>query len=213
MFYTSLFFDLDDTLYPSSSGLWNAIRDRMSTYMHEHLGLPWDQIPCLRHQYMETYGTTLRGLQHHYQIDADEYLAYVHDLPLENYLHPEPRLRVLLGSLPQRKWIFTNADANHAERVLAVLELAGCFDGYIDVRAQNFLCKPAKETYFKALEIAEQPEPSRCVMLDDSTRNLLPAFELGFKTVKVGPTENFPHISYSISSLLDLPDSFPNLWL
>ncbi len=70
MTYSTLFFDLDDTLYPANSGLWLEIRSRMEQYMHERLGLPEDKIPELRQIYLEKYGTTLRGLQHEFQIDA-----------------------------------------------------------------------------------------------------------------------------------------------
>ena len=41
---TTLFFDLDDTLYPSASGLWEAIRQRMTTYMEERLGFSADEV-------------------------------------------------------------------------------------------------------------------------------------------------------------------------
>ncbi len=33
---------------------------------------------------LHTYGTTLKGLQIHNKVDTDEYLAYVHNVPLEN---------------------------------------------------------------------------------------------------------------------------------
>ena len=64
--------------------------------MYERIGLSWEEIPQLRQAYYENYGTTLRGLQQHYQVDAEDYLAYVHDLPLEDYLEPDPELRELL---------------------------------------------------------------------------------------------------------------------
>ena len=123
MRYTTLLFDLDDTLYDSGNGLWEAIRQRMSQYMIERIGLPAEEVPALRAMYYKKYGTTLRGLQRHFQVDSDDYLAYVHDLPLERYLKPATQLRGLLTSLPQQRWIFTNADANHARRVLSTLEL------------------------------------------------------------------------------------------
>ncbi len=72
---------------------------------------PRREIPAIRRHYFETYGTTLRGLQKHHQVDTDDYLAYVHDLPLEQYIQPNPALHDLLVSLPQRRFIFTNADA------------------------------------------------------------------------------------------------------
>ena len=51
MRFTTVFFDLDDTLYPSSTGLWAAIRERMNIYMRERLGIPEKDVPQLREQY------------------------------------------------------------------------------------------------------------------------------------------------------------------
>ncbi|MEW5872372.1 MAG: pyrimidine 5'-nucleotidase [Chloroflexota bacterium] len=211
--YTSIFFDLDDTIYPNQSGLWEAIRARMSQYMFERLGLPWERIPELRHDYFTTYGTTLRGLQKHYQVDADDYLAYVHDLPLEQYLQPSPALGPLLRSLPQRRWIFTNADADHARRVLSFLGILDCFEGIVDVRAIEFACKPETIAYQRALALAGQPEPARCVLLDDSPYNLAPARQMGFTTVLVGQHENGNLAAvHTIASILELPEVMPDLW-
>jgi hypothetical protein len=84
MNYSTIFFDLDDTLYPKTSGLWGAIRERMGVFMVERLGLPAEEVPIIRKTYFETYGTTLRGLQIHYHVNSDEYLSYVHDLHLRN---------------------------------------------------------------------------------------------------------------------------------
>jgi putative hydrolase of the HAD superfamily len=219
--FTTLFFDLDDTLYSNANGLWNAIRDRMGQYMHERLGLPWEQIPDLRRHYFITYGTTLRGLQKHHQVDVDEYLAYVHDLPLADYLQPDPELRSLVLSLPQPRWIFTNADDQHAKRVLAQLNLSDCFTGIIDVRAIRFACKPEIDAYQRALHIAGNPHPEQCVMLDDSPSNLAPARQMGFTTVLVRPDDALaaaqhglqkPACDFTISSLLDLRRALPALW-
>ncbi len=62
MRFSTIFFDLDDTLYPSSSGLWKAIKERMNIYMRDMLHIPEDEVPALREQYYKMYGTTLRGL-------------------------------------------------------------------------------------------------------------------------------------------------------
>ncbi len=212
MRFTTLFFDLDDTLYASTTGLWDAIRDRMTRYMSERLGLPEAQIPALRRQYYETYGTTLRGLQAHHHVDADDYLAYVHDLPLHDYLRPAPELRRILLSLPQRRWIFTNADAAHARRVLAEIGLSDCFQGVIDIRAIGFSCKPERSAYLKALELAGEADPCACVFFDDSPRNLAPARELGFFTILVGSGEPDPAACRSVGSLHQLPGVVPELW-
>lgn len=209
--YTTLFFDLDDTLYPNSNGLWDAIRDRMTGYMYDRLDLPPEQVPALRRAYFENYGTTLRGLQIHHDVDADDYLAYVHDLPLETYLQPDPELGALLRRLPQDKWIFTNADSDHARRVLAVLDLGDCFNGVIDVRAMNFYCKPEPQAYYLALQVAGKSEPRRCVLLDDSPTNLAPARAMGFTTILVGKNGIHPSAHHTIPRLHELLEVMPEL--
>lgn len=212
MEFSVLFFDLDDTLYSRTNGLWEAIRGRMTDFMQERLGFPPDEIPDLRHNYFEKYGTTLRGLQINHSVDSDEYLAYVHDLPIEEFISPSPNLHNLLFSLPQQKWIFTNADEDHAKRVLGALGLTDCFTGIIDVRALGFLCKPEKKAYQRALSLANGADPGHSVFLDDSPRNLEPAHQIGFTTVLVGTSKAHPVADYSVDYLIDLPEVFPQLW-
>ncbi len=207
-----MFFDLDDTLYPNTNGLWEAIRLRMTDYLRDTLGFAPGEIQEIRQSYYENYGTTLRGLQTHHEVDEDDYLAYVHDLPLEEFISPDPRLRSMLESLPQKKWIFTNADADHAKRVLKVLGIEDCFSGLIDVRALDFLCKPDRQAYVRALDLAGEANPENCVLLDDSIRNLTPAQQAGYTTVLVGSTEQNQAADYTIESLKDLPQVFKQLW-
>ncbi len=210
---STLFFDLDDTLYPNDTGLWQAIRARMGQYMVEILGLPADQVPELRKHYFHTYGTTLRGLQKHHQVDADDYLAYVHDLRLEDFLHADPALRCFLEKLPQQRFIFTNADSNHARRVLQVLGVQDCFDGIIDVRAIEFACKPEPIAYKRALALSGEPLPETCVMVDNSILNLASAREIGFTTVHVSREASPGDAAvYSIHSVIELSQVMPELW-
>lgn len=222
MTYRTLFFDLDDTLYASSNGLWNAIRERMGLYMVERLGLPADQVAEIRRNYFKTYGTTLRGLQLHYQVDADEYLAYVHDLSLRDYLQPAPQLCEMLSGLPQRRWIFTNADYDHARRVLGIMGLDDCFEGIIDIRAMDWACKPEETAYRRALALAGETDPYACVMLDDSPANLSGAHRLGITTVLVGENgsgrgdtphpQDWPDVDVILPDINHLPFRMPQLW-
>ncbi|MBK9600592.1 MAG: hypothetical protein IPO36_01930 [Anaerolineales bacterium] len=55
-------------------------------------------------------------MEKHHNINVEDFLAYVHDLPLGNYLTPNPIQRDIIASLPTRNLIFTNADIPHAER-------------------------------------------------------------------------------------------------
>ena len=213
MRYTCVFFDLDETLYPSATGLWVSIRNRMNDYMRLRMGIPADQIPILRRVYFDTYGTTLRGLQKHYAIDTDEFLEYVHDLPIEQVLVADQDLRNMLSSLPQDKWILTNADAKHAQRVLNALQIQDCFTGVIDIRSLDFVCKPDPKSYRMAMQIAGVDTPSKVVYLDDSPRNLIPAQDLGFFTVLVSSNGMQSTADLTITRPHDLRHRMPELWV
>jgi putative hydrolase of the HAD superfamily len=186
MRFTTIFFDLDDTLYPSDVGLWTAIKGRMSDYMRERMGIPEKDIANLREKYYLQYGTTLRGLQKHHEINVADFLAYVHDLQLEDYLTPDPLQRSTIASLPTRNLIFTNADIPHAERVLAVLNLRDLFSAIIDVTTVAPYCKPMPESFTLAMKFAGESDPSRCVMIDDLKRTTRAAKEAGMFSILFG---------------------------
>jgi pyrimidine 5'-nucleotidase len=190
MRFTTIFFDLDDTLYPPDTGLWHAIKERMNSYMRERMHFPEDQIATIREKYFLQYGTTMRGLQANHKIDTDDFLAYVHDLPLKEYLTPNPTLRSVIASLPTRNLIFTNADINHAKRVLTTLELTDLFDTIVDVNSVAPYCKPMPESFAIAMQIAGETDPSKCVMIDDIHRATRAARETGWFSILYHSTLN-----------------------
>jgi len=190
--FSTIFFDLDDTLYPATNGLWLAIKERIRLYMQEKLGLPAETAPDLARQYFLQYGTTLRGLQANYHIDMLDYLAYVHDVPLADYLAPNPHLRSILESIPAKKYVFTNADLAHAQRVLRRLEIESCFDGIVDVVAIDPYCKPMPESFAIAQKLAGEPDPRRCVMIDDLPHTTRAARQHGLLALLYGKSEPHP---------------------
>ena len=190
MRFTTIFFDLDDTLYPPSTNLWIAIKQRMNDFMRERMNIPADEIPALREKYYLQYGTTMRGLQANHEINSDEFLAYVHDLPLGSYLTPDPLQRSVIASLPTRNLIFTNADSSHAERVLTALNLRDLFPVIVDVNAVTPYCKPMPESFEIAMKLAGETDPSRCVMIDDLPRTTRAAREAGMFSILYGGSAN-----------------------
>ena len=205
MRFTTIFFDLDETLYPPSTGLWQAIKDRMNLYMRERMGIPEKDVPILREKYYKLYGTTLRGLIEHHRVDEQDFLAFVHDLPLKDYLTPNPLQREIIASLPTRNLIFTNADANHARRVLAALELDDLFETIIDVNEVSPYCKPMPESFAIAQELAEEPDPRRCVIIDDLPRTTRAALEVGMASILYGTEEPTPDASGVFTDWTHLP--------
>lgn len=181
----TILFDLDDTLYPRSAGVLGQVRELILRYIRTRLDLAPDEAEALRRHYLQAYGTTMRGLQIHHQIDADEFLDYVHDIPLDNYLQSNPALDRALASLPQRKVVFTNASREHAERVLDTLGVRHHFERIVDVRDLDFESKPQSTAYRRICQLLDL-RPEECALVEDNVRNLRPAKELGMTTVLVG---------------------------
>jgi putative hydrolase of the HAD superfamily len=179
-----ILFDLDETLYPTRSGLMARIGRLMGRYMEERLGMSPAEVPSLRRHYYHTYGTTMRGLQIHHGIDPEDYLAYVHDLPLEDYIGPNDTLDGVLAEIAIEKAVFTNASKEHARRVLKVLGIERHFNRVIDVRDLGYIGKPDPKAYRRALEILGAGG-DECLLVDDNVRNLEPAKKLGMITVLV----------------------------
>ena len=151
MEYTTLFLDLDDTLYPHTSGLWEAVGGRIQSYIEMKLNLCTEDASLLRAQYLAQFGTTLNGLMRNHQIDPMEYLDYVHDVPVENLIPPDPELQTMLASISIPRIIFTNAYLDYAMRVLKQLGISDLIDEIIDILALDFSNKPDPKAYKRAL--------------------------------------------------------------
>ncbi|XP_027159435.1 uncharacterized protein C24B11.05 [Coffea eugenioides] len=136
--YECLLFDMDDTLYPLSAGLNLACRKNIEEFMLHHLGIEETEVPKMCLDLYKECGTTMAGLKDlGYEFDNDEFHAYVHGRLPYDALKPDPILRNLLLSMPQRKIIFTNADKAHAAQVLSRLGLEDCFEGVICFETLN----------------------------------------------------------------------------
>lgn len=136
--YECLLFDMDDTLYPLSTGLNLACRKNIQDFMLHQLGIEETQVPKMCLDLYREYGTTMAGLKDlGYEFDNDEFHAYVHGRLPYDALKPDPILRNLLLSMPQRKIIFTNADKAHTAQVLSRLGLEDCFEGVICFETLN----------------------------------------------------------------------------
>lgn len=114
----------------------------------------------LHAKYYTQYGLAIEGLVRHHAVDPLDFNAKVDDaLPLENILRPDPKLRQLLEDLDRDKvkpWLLTNAYINHGRRVVKLLEVEDLFEGitYCDYEAKEFIAKPRKDFYLKAMREA-----------------------------------------------------------
>ncbi|HEX2560921.1 pyrimidine 5'-nucleotidase [Phenylobacterium sp.] len=178
-------FDLDNTLYPASTGFMSEIEGRMTAYVQKVTGLPPDEAYALQKKYLAEHGLTLRGLMENHGVDPDEFHALFHDLSLEALAH-DPDLVLALARLPGRRLIFTNADDIHAERVLERLGLRDLFEDVFHIATFDYTPKPSPAPFQRMAE-SHGVEPRTTAFFEDSERNLAPAAELGMTTVLVGP--------------------------
>jgi putative hydrolase of the HAD superfamily len=174
-------FDLDYTLYPPACGLFGQIDQRMGQFIANLLGCDAAEAKRIQKMYFHDHGTTLAGLMHYHAIDPREFLDFVHDVDM-SVLAQAPRLAEQIMALPGRRLIFTNGDQPYADKVLAALGLADCFEGMWDVIAMDYKPKPEPSAYHGLIE-AFGFDPARAVFVEDSARNLPPAKALGMQTV------------------------------
>ncbi|MGH7725114.1 MAG: pyrimidine 5'-nucleotidase [Candidatus Eiseniibacteriota bacterium] len=174
--------DLDDTLYPASTGLFHHVSRRITGRIASLLGLPEDEARRVQRAYWRKYGTSLRGLIVEHGIDPEPFLAHVHDVPVEEILAPDPALRRMLGSLSGERHVFTNGPAEFARRVLTRLGVADQFSRLFDIRHADFIPKPDPHPYRRVLESLGAPG-DQIAMVDDSPQNLEPARALGMMTI------------------------------
>ena len=78
-----ILFDLDNTLYPKSLGIFELVIERIRGYMESQMGFEKSLAQKLRQEYLRKYGSTMRGLMIHHNLNPEDYLQYVHDVGVE----------------------------------------------------------------------------------------------------------------------------------
>ena len=176
-------FDLDNCLYPASTGLFSLIDERMGAYIQRLLDCDPVEARRVQKAHFHEHGTTLAGLMKEHGVDPTDFLADVHAIPLDR-VQCDQRLGRLLPRLPGRRFVFTNGDAAYARRVLEAIGVGGHFDDLHDIHASSYRPKPDPHGYALLCE-RFGIEPARALLADDMVQNLAPAKALGMTTVWV----------------------------
>ena len=174
-------FDLDNTLYSGDTKVFDQVDKKMSKFISEKLNVSIDEAKKIQKNYFHEYNTTLNGMIKNHDIDANEFLEFVHDVDL-SFLDKDKYLEDEIKKLDGKKIIFTNGSRAHAINVTKRIGIDKLFDGIFDIRDCEFIPKPSKEPYRKLVE-NYKIEPQYCIFFEDIARNLKPAYELGMKTV------------------------------
>ncbi len=198
-----ILFDLDNTLYTEESGIFDLIDQRMNEWLISRLQIPETEVSDFRRKYFLEYGTTLRGLMLHHNVDPVDFLNFVHDVPVREFLTLDLELRKTLMEVSSRKIIFTNSDAAHANRILDALGVRDLFEKIFDIEAMGYIPKPNPEAYRQVLLYAGV-SAENCLLIDDMERNLKPARSLGMRTILIGSGHSATDRSHAIASIRDL---------
>lgn len=179
--YNGWIFDLDNTIYPAASGLFNQVSDRMTLFIQNLFDLDRDAARARQKDLFHRYGTTASGLMKEYGMDPAEFMAFVHEIDLSE-LSYDAELDQRIGALPGRKVIFTNGTTRHATRILDAYGIRHHFDYVYDIIESEHRPKPDPSIYNEMLKRTGL-DPRAAVMIEDMAVNLKPAAEMGITTV------------------------------
>ncbi len=206
VFMNLFLIDVDNTLYPKESGIFDLIDEKINGYMHEILGMNSETVNKTRIEYWNKYGTTMSGLIKHYDIDPYHFLEYTHDIDIKTVIQPNKQLSEKLKSIHATKIAFTNAPKKHAEQVLDALGIIDNFVDIFDIISADFIGKPNKYPYEKIMNITKA---KNYAMADDYEKNLKTAKELGIFTILIG--KNSSEIAdLCFEKFEDIPDYILN---
>ena len=174
-------FDLDNTLYSGDTKVFDQVDKKMSKFISEKLNVSVEEAKKIQKNYFHEYNTTLNGMIKNHEIDANEFLEFVHDVDLD-FLKADKPLEREIAKLEGKKFIFTNGSKAHVANVTKRIGIEKLFDGIFDIVESDFIPKPSIEPYKKIIE-KYKIEPQYSIFIEDIARNLKPAHELGMKTV------------------------------
>ena len=174
-------FDLDNTLYSGKTKVFEQVDKRMSAYISKKLNVSVEEAKKIQKNYFHEYNTTLNGMIKNHEINANEFLEFVHDIDID-FLKKDFKLAEEINKLEGKKIIFTNGSRKHALNVTTKIGIDHLFDDVFDIVDSEFVPKPAIQPYRKLVK-KHKIDPNLCVFVEDIARNLKPAYEMGMKTV------------------------------
>ncbi len=197
--------DVDDTLYPKGAGPFNLVSGKIDEYVMSWCDIGIEETRTLRKRYVDTYGSTLGGLMRHHEVDPDDYLEKVHDVPVEDLLHRDERLKKIISGIGHDMVVFSNGSVDYVRRVLRSLDVIDLLGDLFTIEFMDYVPKPRVYPYRKLLELYGA-SPGECVLVDDRLPNVLTARDMGMKAVLVGADASIPGVAaipdiYSVAEI------------
>lgn len=205
---TTWIFDLDDTLYPASTGFRDRVALRILEFVARDNGLNHEELLSAYKQRLPENDNhayrTLHALrtERGYTWDRDRWQAEFQDMDY-SFMEACYETKASLERLPGRKVIFTNACQVHTPKMLRQLDIHELFDhvSHADIRDQRYKPEPS---IYEELVAELGVSPTEAVFFDDMPENLKPAHELGLTTVLIdSDAHHEAHVHHAYDSVLD----------
>ena len=200
-------FDLDNTLYSGQTKVFSEVDKKMSAYISKKLNVDLIKAREIQKKYFYDTGTTLSGLMKHNNVDAHEFLNFVHDIEI-SWLPKDLLLREELIKIKEKKYIFTNGSQSHVTNITKQLGIEDLFEAAFTITDAEFIPKPSLEYYKKGVKKFNL-DPKKSILIEDIAHNLKQAKFLGMKTVWLENDEPFaskdkdkPYIDYKFKGPL-----------
>ena len=207
---TTLIFDVDDTLYDVGTG-FTAHRngEGAQSFMVAKLGFPdMQSAKTVRDSYFERFHSTAKALtvaeeegKFPYQtstssngdgeivnkktfVTKDLSKWWAENLNFTILGGPDPKLVSMLESCPLDLVAFSNGPRLYVLRVLKEIGLDHVFPPERVFAVDDVLpyCKPEKKAFQIIMDAVGVKDPSECIMVEDSMKNVRAAKELGMGT-------------------------------
>lgn len=146
-----IIFDLDDTLYKSST-MHEGVRNRMVSFVANFFNVSFEEAFELRKRKLKDYATTIDWLLHEGLENIESFFSSVHPESESDELEKDENLRPLLESIDIPKSILTNSPREHSYRVLKKLGVEDLFDNITDIRDCGLRGKPYADSYLNAVK-------------------------------------------------------------
>jgi len=239
---TTIIFDVDDTLYDIGTG-FTAHRngDAICSFMVERLNFPdAASAKVVRDEYFHRFHSTAKALamaeedgrlpppqrdngsseKKGKSFDTqDMALWWAEKLNFSLLGGPYEDLAQTLSSCQLNLIAFSNGPRKYVLRVLKELGLDDVFPCHKVFAVEDVLpaCKPEKEAFEKVLDSIGAKNPSECIMVEDSMKNIRAAKELGMRTVLISglngdPIVDDPAVDLHIQTVVELRSALPGLW-
>jgi len=128
-------FDLDNTLYPSSTNLFSRIDKLMANFITEHLNVNHEEAIQIKNDYFQKHGTTLNGLIKNHNVDPHHFLEFVHNIDY-SFLNKNEKLNKEIKSLPGKKLFLLMDQENMQKMLLIIYNLMKTYFQYLTLLIQ-----------------------------------------------------------------------------